>query len=303
MPKTLVEIAEINALRPGGVSFDLWVGLGDAETEFLYRWYDGTPISDWSIWANGEPDFFGAENNDCGWLGFVSDLIQEVDCTQGAQFVCEPLAPLCSDSDSDGYGEGCEAGFDCAAGDSDRHTLVTGYPDVDQDGTTTGARVYCTDGSLPSGVFATPSDNVDCDDRVASGELDCDGHFTRTLKNGLCLRFYDDSVPHDDAVDSCEAGTLVHVKDIERQFIIGAELASLGWNEVWIGLTANDDEWIWPDGSTLVFDGWWGNEPSSGNEGCVRFHRDRGWKDESCATRSYRYVCEAPCADLQPIEL
>jgi Protein of unknown function (DUF1566) len=83
------------------------------------------------------------------------------------------------DFDGDGYA----ATVDCDDGDHSVHTMLTGYPDSDEDGySATGVPVQvCSGDALPSGYLASVSDIPDCDDSDAAIHTELSGYPDRDL--------------------------------------------------------------------------------------------------------------------------
>ena len=67
--------------------------------------------------------------------------------------------------------------------------------------------------------------------------------------------------------------------------------------DFWIGLNdvAQEGDWVWEDGSDVVFSVWADGEPDdAGNEDCAHFRTSElaGWRDLECSLES-GYVCES----------
>lgn len=72
---------------------DVWIGLGDRETEGEYVWADGSPLGSYANWIDGQPDNGAdfAEDEDCVELSQDEDgAWNDVDCALDyLGFICE----------------------------------------------------------------------------------------------------------------------------------------------------------------------------------------------------------------------
>jgi len=76
------------------------------------------------------------------------------------------IDPVCNDPDGDGFGNGCEAGPDCAPSDASRYEFVQYYIDSDFDGFGAGElHSVCSADGVPPGYSLV---NTDCDDGNAA---------------------------------------------------------------------------------------------------------------------------------------
>lgn len=100
-------------------------------------------------------------------------------------------------------------------------------------------------------------------------------------------------VPWASARDLCGAvgGTLVSIANNTEANLV----TSIAANPGWIGLShpAPTIPLRWEDGSALTFTNWNTNEPTGGNQLCVRAVPGGTWEDDLCSTR-HAMVCEVP---------
>lgn len=74
---------------------DVWIGLGDADSEGDHVWPDGTPLDGYTNWADNQPDNGGtgadAVDEDCVELGQFNDgKWNDQDCSlEYLGFICE----------------------------------------------------------------------------------------------------------------------------------------------------------------------------------------------------------------------
>ncbi|CAL8329538.1 unnamed protein product [Lota lota] len=67
----------------------LWIGLSDFESESVWTWVDGSPLTRPRFWAPGEPNNIGDE--DCAGVPSSTEKWNDVPCTVKWHWVCEKL--------------------------------------------------------------------------------------------------------------------------------------------------------------------------------------------------------------------
>ncbi|XP_019113505.2 CD209 antigen-like protein E isoform X4 [Larimichthys crocea] len=68
----------------------IWIGLTDRETEGVWKWVDGTPLTT-SFWRSGEPNNYRGGNEDCVELTLDWN---DVECEQKKLWMCEKKMAL-----------------------------------------------------------------------------------------------------------------------------------------------------------------------------------------------------------------
>ena len=66
------------------------------------------------------------------------------------------------------------------------------------------------------------------------------------------------------------------------------------YNKLWIGLNdeAQEDAFVWTDGSNVTYEKWWGRNPDGGRrENCVAIWFAKGWVDQECS-HLCGFICE-----------
>jgi hypothetical protein len=151
--------------------------------------------------------------------------------TDDAGADAEPQASGCVDADGDGYGVDCAAGADCDDTDAARFVEQGAFVDADEDGYgEVPARLCVADeGSVPAGYAlvggdcddarkdVNPDQEIDgCDDV----DTDCDDRVDEDLVPvatrcgiGACQRSGQSTCTNRGAVDDCEPGSPISVRD------------------------------------------------------------------------------------------
>lgn len=164
---------------------------------------------------------------------------------------------------------------------------------VDQDGdgvTICGGDCDETSGAAyPGGVEAC--DGVDNDCNGYSDELATCWACTTSTPYLFC----DTATDWNTADQVCEGlgGMLARITSSAEN----STVANLVITPTWIGANdiAVEDDWVWPDGSTVSYDDWGSGEPDdAGNADCAITNTSgrRGeWSDTRCSTE-YQFICE-----------
>ncbi|XP_063079997.1 CD209 antigen-like protein E [Engraulis encrasicolus] len=68
-----------------------WIGLSDVETEKVWKWVDGTPLSESGFWMKGEPNDQGG-GEDCVEIIYHDNPLKTWNddvCSEAKRFICE----------------------------------------------------------------------------------------------------------------------------------------------------------------------------------------------------------------------
>jgi len=145
----------------------------------------------------------------------------------------------------------------------------------------------------------------DCD-ALIDEESDCPGEVVQGLSRNAYL--FDDRRERDwrDARSRCESlgYSLAVIDDATEDAFVYANLARLGFEDTWIGLSDRDTEmtWVWVDGRPLGYENWGDGEPNDGGSGadCAVImtppaSRASGWAEGGCGS-TRPFVCETTAA-------
>ncbi|KAF3687472.1 C-type lectin domain family 4 member M CD209 antigen-like protein 1 [Channa argus] len=75
----------------------MWLGLSDRETEGVWKWVDGTVLTErFSFWSSGEPNNYNGRNEDCGmiWYYNTEDSWNDGVCENENFWICEKKMAL-----------------------------------------------------------------------------------------------------------------------------------------------------------------------------------------------------------------
>uniref|UniRef100_A0A3B4Z665 C-type lectin domain-containing protein n=1 Tax=Seriola lalandi dorsalis TaxID=1841481 RepID=A0A3B4Z665_SERLL len=72
-----------------------WIGLSDRETEGIWKWVDGTPMTK-SYWARGEPNSYEGKNEDCVEIRYPDEEKNwnDIPCEDQRFWICEKTTAL-----------------------------------------------------------------------------------------------------------------------------------------------------------------------------------------------------------------
>ena len=148
----------------------------------------------------------------------------------------------------------------------------------------------------------------DCDGQVDEVDEvdDACGPDEAWMGNDHCYRVNELATTWPEAVAQCEAwaGHLVSIADPDEN----AHVRSLITGRVWLGLSdvANEDMWLWEDGTPLDYINWADGQPNDFDlgEDCVAFiaAADARWNDIPC-DQSLPFVCERFVDSCRPGEV
>lgn len=110
--------------------------------------------------------------------------------------------------------------------------------------------------------------------------------------------FKTEEVTFFEANSSCinEDAELVSIGDFEELRFLDELLRQEGVNKIYVGMTdiAEEDRWVWMDGSPVTLDPLWhGNHPDGGtDENCGEYVENHGFHDKKCEKDRRYYVCK-----------
>ena len=101
-----------------------------------------------------------------------------------------------------------------------------------------------------------------------------------------------------EANSSCinEDAELVSIEDFEELRFLDELLRQEGVEKIYVGMTdiAEEDRWVWMDGSLVTLDPLWHeNHPNGGTkENCGEYVENHGFHDKRCEKDKRYYVCK-----------
>ena len=121
---------------------------------------------------------------------------------------------------------------------------------------------------------------------------------------GTCYMLFNATLDRSAALAAClgVGASLVAIESDAEQAIVGVLSGNFpnGQPDLWIGATdvAQENVYLWADGSPVVFENFRDGEPNNGNgngpENCLVIEGDTGtktWDDRPCGT-PFPYICE-----------
>jgi hypothetical protein len=135
-----------------------------------------------------------------------------------------------------------------------------------------------------------------CDEAIDENDIcPCEPMGTEDGFYAIC----EEEMAADEALDLCRyAGMeLVKLESLAEQNALADLLNPFGISRWFIGLNDRDieDEWVWSDGSELIWSRWNSGEPNDWGDGedCVEFRSTQdSWNDIACS-QAHAFVCEA----------
>lgn len=131
-----------------------------------------------------------------------------------------------------------------------------------------------------------------------------------TLFNGHAYKFYDQSMPWNEAKACCESmgGHLATVTSAEEQDILSNMVKPGTFGDYWLGGNdlLSEGVWQWVTGEDWSYQNWADGEPnnSSGAEDCLHLYRQSGlWNDlnnNAYTGRQIGFICEWDTLSLNP---
>lgn len=284
----------------------MWVGADDRATEGVFFWSDGRrvePIFD-TFFAEGEPN--NVLNEDC-LERVANNEWNDAECAITQAYGCRGTSVLgpCVDSDGDGFGLGCAAGFDCDDSDPARTGWTAVYDDLDGDGFTLGVpRIDCF--AAPTTQALAPSASLDCDDNAIDATTTCDC-FARGFAGKRYLFCPASGETWNDARDECLnlGGDLVVIDSVaEHLFATRTAHAIATGTYYWLGFNRldEDDPFLWVDSTPLALDRFARTQPNNenANVACGALFVGGGWFDvANCVANpnlfdDIGHICELP---------
>lgn len=119
------------------------------------------------------------------------------------------------------------------------------------------------------------------------------------IRNDIfCYKMFKTEVTFFEANSSCINGgaELVSIEDSQELSFLDELLIKEHVDKIYVGMTdiAEEDRWVWMDGSPVTLDPLWhGNHPNGGtNENCGEYVKQHGFHDKNCETDKRPFVCK-----------
>ncbi|XP_022792621.1 aggrecan core protein-like [Stylophora pistillata] len=119
------------------------------------------------------------------------------------------------------------------------------------------------------------------------------------IRNDIfCYKMFKTEVTFFEANSSCLNGgaELVSIEESQELSFLDELLIKEHVDKIYVGMTdiAEEDRWVWMDGSPVTFDPLWhGNHPNGGtNENCGEYVKQHGFHDKNCETDKRPFVCK-----------
>ena len=319
----------------GGINVNNWllIGANDLSSEGNFEWFDGTPISYYNNWGNGEPNNYNG-NEDCTEM-YASLLWNDAPCTsRNEKFICNypryigvNIDKSYSDANSyclSNYGTtlatitnrdeilfALDAAYTSGIPQSIHDSPWFGLNDINNEGSFTWI-----DGSVNNYVNWASNEpnndnNQDCGKLyIPNGDWD-DDYCTYT-KPFICnfpkyigvttRTTWSNANTYCQNNFGTKLATITSNAD-NSDVRNAATFAGISSNDrIWIGLTdtAQEGTWIWTEnnlGVTNLYNNWGSGQPNnlgSGQDCAAMVASTNKWDDRECNGNSYAFVCNAP---------
>lgn len=119
-----------------------------------------------------------------------------------------------------------------------------------------------------------------------------------TYKDELCVKYYTDLLPYDEAKEACQqaSSSLVMVKEPEMQELLANYTGDI-FDNLWLGGRYNNEtsEFTWEDGEPIDYSNWQEGYPRNTTDGCIELRPQDskasstvagGWADVACQKRN-----------------
>ena len=289
MPKLRDQNSRISSL--GNEKF-AWIGLTDKENNDGFVWEDNEALG-WAEWGHNQP--IGGNQN-CVVVQFGSGKWFTKECSAPSYVMCQinmykavtecTLEPPLTNGNYNVKSKTVDFG------DKVIYSCNKGYH------TSSGSDGYVELTCLKNGMIVGKK-REECIQSERRLHRTCGGDWTTSLDGQFCYRLFNATMLNQRKASSTCAelnGTLAMPKVVQQNSL----LASLGSNDsAWIGLTdpKNDNEYVWIDNDTLVWENWARKEPDHCEENCVVMQLTDGlWFDTEC-TRKHDFFCQVNIDD------
>ncbi|PFX24399.1 CD209 antigen-like protein A [Stylophora pistillata] len=144
--------------------------------------------------------------------------------------------------------------------------------------------------------FMLPCDCEVIDNRMMMSNCGCKDDWIRN--DIFCYKMFKTEVTFFEANSSCLNGgaELVSIEESQELSFLDELLIKEHVDKIYVGMTdiAEEDRWVWMDGSPVTFDPLWhGNHPNGGtNENCGEYVKQHGFHDKNCETDKRPFVCK-----------
>ena len=294
-------------------SSSMWIGITDEVEEGNFLTALGEPIH-FSKWADNQPN--NKKKEDCTEMK-KDGTWDDTRCERERHYVCQrswsSLKDCLDRSDkcSELFAQNPSScvDFPTFAETHCRFTCglcdIQGTPQcqVDEAGVPSelnrGATLTATCEESYTGVAGDAVRGCTASGSLSGSPLECEEFcpwgWTLNQDSLHCYRQFETPKTNSEAQAECERleGILVTAKDLtETEFILSFKQSG----SVWMGVSdaVEASQWIWADGTQVLWSNWKGEEPSDipGND-CAVFRDSGKWLDTSC-NDTYLFMCKVP---------